>query len=223
MEEPEPPRFFHPERSLERGRRNLPHWEQESVVAFVTFRLSDSIPSERLASWENERRRWMVVRGKSGEGDLHDVLDQLDSNQRLEYLREFGRQFHSMLDDCHGGCCLKRSDCSEALALTLRHFDGQRYQLGEFVIMPNHVHLLVAPMPSHGLSGIVKSWKSFSAREINRLTGTTGQVWQRESFDHLVRDAGSLVKFERYIRSNPEKASLRPGEFLLGRGKMPQK
>lgn len=71
-------------------------------------------------------------------------------------------------------------------------------------------------MEEHGLSAILKSWKGFTAREINRLNGTSGQVWQHESFDHLVRHAGSLEAFVRYIEENPRKAKLLEGEFRLG-------
>lgn len=97
----------------------------------------------------------------------------------------------------------------------LLHFDGDRYDLIDYVIMPNHVHVLVSPKESHSMSSILHSWKRFTAREVNKLTGSSGQFWQHESFDHLVRGAGSLEGFIRYIRENPQKAKLKPGEFRL--------
>lgn len=220
MEEESRSRFFHPERPLERYRRNLPHWNQDGVATFVTFRLADSIPKERLAAWDGERRRWLVSHGRTTQGALHDVLSGLSPDERTEYLREFGRRFHSMLDDCHGSCSLRVESISGLVEQTLRHFDGIRYLLGAYAIMPNHVHVLVSPLPGFEIDSIVRSWKTFSAREINRLKDTRGQFWQRESFDHLVRDAASLRRFERYIENNPTKAQLRTGEFALGRGSM---
>jgi len=215
------PKFFNPERPIERHRRNLPHWSQERVVTFVTFRLADSIPRERLAEWEAERRRWLVERGKTTQGDLHEVLSRLSPDERIEYLRAFGRRFHALLDECSGSCCLRQSACARVVERVLRDFDGDRYLLGSYVIMPNHVHVLASPLEGFDMATIVRSWKTFSARELNRLLGIRGQVWQRESFDHLVRDGASLRGFERYIGENPVKAVLKEGEFVLGKGLMP--
>jgi putative transposase len=221
MEQSDVPNFFHPERSLDRSQRNLPHWDQEGVVTFVTFRLADSIPAPRMAEWEQQRRRWLAVNGQSGQGNLQDVLANLTPEKRTEYLREFGAQFHRLLDDSHGECLLRVPACSALVVSALLHFDARRYGLGEYVVMANHVHLMVTPMSGYPLTMILRSWKSYSARRINELLGREGQVWQKESFDHLVRDAPSLRRFERYIRENPTKARLSEGEYLAGRGSMP--
>lgn len=191
------------------------------MVVFVTFRLADSIPKERLAEWDEERRRWLVARGKITRPDLQETLAELTPEERVEYLRQFGRRFHAMLDECHGTCALRLPACGRMMEEVLLHFDGVRYLLGEYVVMPNHVHVLMAPLAGYGVNGIVRSWKAHSAVRINRLMGTKGQVWQRESFDHLVRDGASLRGFERYVIENPGKAALRNGEFWQGRGSMP--
>jgi REP element-mobilizing transposase RayT len=78
-----------------------------------------------------------------------------------------------------------------------------RYELGEFVVMPNHVHAIVAPTGGHQLAQILHSWKSFTAHQFNRVLDSSGHVWQKESFDHIVRSAQHLAKFEAYIRNNP--------------------
>jgi putative transposase len=208
--------FLDPELPIDRRQRNLPHWHQPEAVTFVTFRLADSIPAPALKQWVEDRRRWLSARGLSAEGDLASTLALLPEEQRKAYFREFGKRFHELLDAGHGSCVLKDPRCSGLVEDALKHFDGTRYHLGRYVVMPNHVHLLVAPMEEHGLSAILKSWKGFTAREINRLNGTSGQVWQHESFDHLVRHAGSLEAFGRYIEENPRKAKLREGEFQLG-------
>jgi len=210
------PVFFDPEQPTERRLRNLPHWHQPEAAVFVTFRLADAIPASAIARWAEERRRWLAARGFPAEGDLAATLTLLPDEQRRVYFREFGKRFHALLDAGHGSCVLRDPRCSKVVEGALTHFDGSRYQLGRYVVMPNHVHLLVSPFEGYGLSGILKSWKGFAAREINRLNGTSGQVWQHESFDHLVRHAGSLEAFERYIEENPRKAKLREGEFRLG-------
>jgi DNA polymerase-3 subunit alpha len=100
----------------------------------------------------------------------------------------------------------------------LRHFDGDRYLLGGYVIMPNHVHILVRPAMEHKLPDILQSWKSFTAKEANKLLGRTGEFWQPESFDHIVRSEQQLEKFSRYIEENPVKTGLPENEYRVGGG-----
>ncbi|HUI06774.1 MAG TPA: transposase [Verrucomicrobiae bacterium] len=82
--------------------------------------------------------------------------------------------------------------------------------------MPNHVHVLMTPLPGNEPSAILYSWKSYTANQINRLLGQSGPVWQRESFDHIVRNEEALLRFEQYIRDNPRSACLKEGEYVLG-------
>src|SRR5262249_4388399 len=100
-----------------------------------------------------------------------------------------------------------------------RFFDGERYALGAFVIMPTHVHVLVTPAPEHSLSSILQSWKAHSAKAVHAVMGRSGALWMDESFDHVVRSKEQLEHYERYIRENPAKAGLHEGEYRLGTGK----
>ena len=102
------------------------------------------------------------------------------------------------------------------LEASLRHGDGGDYRLGEFVFVPNHVHVMVHMLPGRELSEAVKAWKSVSSRRIGRRLGRTGTYWRDEYFDHAVRGDDSLLKFARYIRDNPRR--LAPGTFTLGKG-----
>jgi carbamoyl-phosphate synthase large subunit len=97
----------------------------------------------------------------------------------------------------------------------VRFFDGERYHLDAFVVMPNHVHALVQPTGNNSLNEILHSWKSFTANEINRVTRRCGEVWMNESYDHIVCDWEELLNWRRYIAGNPEKARLRDSEFVL--------
>ena len=103
-------------------------------------------------------------------------------------------------------------------ASTLRYFDGKHYTLGTYVVMPNHVHLLVQPLAPATLTSVVHSWKSYSAHELQREAGIKGRVWQEESFDRIVRSETELRKFHDYIVANPSTACLPAGTFLLGQG-----
>ena len=103
---------------------------------------------------------------------------------------------------------LREERASAIIADALKHFNGERYKLGAWVVMPNHVHAIITPLKGFDLSEILHSWKSYSAHEINRLLGRTGQLWQRESYDHIVRNERALFKIEEYIDQNPAKAGI---------------
>jgi REP element-mobilizing transposase RayT len=184
---------FDPHGSIGKLKGNLPHWRQEGVTYFVTFRLADSIPQERLAQWLAEREAWLA---------RHPA--PLSEKDRQEYGRLFPERIETWLDADHGSCVLARPDCRRIVEDTLRHFAGRRYLLDEFVVMPNHVHVLVTPLGERWLSGILHTWKSFTSHQVNRVTGRRGILWQKESFDHIVRNATSLEKFRQYIRDNPK-------------------
>jgi len=101
------------------------------------------------------------------------------------------------------------------VAESVSHFDGQRYRLVAFIIMPNHVHVLVGVDGRGMLRRNCRSWKQFSAKRINRELGRSGRLWQSESYDHLVRTPESLARFREYIEANPRKAGLAPDDYTL--------
>ncbi len=187
--------------------RYLPHWRQPGATYFVTFRLADSVPAEKLRQWETELKVW-----------LEKNPEPHTPAQREEYNQQFTERFHAWLDAGAGECLLARPEASKVIEDALRHFDGDRYALGSFVIMPNHVHVVVKPFGDHTLSDITHSWKSFAAHQINEVLAREGRLWQPESFDHLVRNGTQQEKFSAYIRENPVKARLSEGSFRLGAG-----
>jgi type I restriction enzyme R subunit len=138
----------------------------------------------------------------------------LTDQQQREFHRTFSEQYLALLDKGHGECLLRRRDLANLVARTLEHFDGQRYWLGDYVIMPNHVHLLVALIGATDIEKQCYSWKKFSAREINVALGRTGRFWQEESFDHLVRTPEHFERFRRYIAENGMAAGLGAAEYL---------
>jgi Rad3-related DNA helicase/REP element-mobilizing transposase RayT len=188
--------------------RHLPHWRQAGVTYFVTFRLADSIPQEKLRQWEREMEMWLVKNPEP-----HTV------EQKAEYHEKFTERFHQWLDAGMGECWLRRPEISAAVEEALRHFDGERYVLGHYVVMPNHVHAVVRPVQGHLLKEILHSWKSFTAHKLNEILGRKGQLRQDESFDCIVRNEAQLEKIAFYIRENPQKAGLKAGEFRLGTGR----
>ena len=182
---------------VEITRRNLPHWQQIGKTYFVTFRLADSIPSTKLSELESEREAWL----------RHHPEPWTDA-ERKEYYERFSAKIEEWLDAGSGSCVLREERASAIIADALKHFNGERYKLGAWVVMPNHVHAIITPLKGFDLSEILHSWKSYSAHEINRLLGRTGQLWQRESYDHIVRNERALFKIEEYIDQNPAKAGI---------------
>jgi putative transposase len=190
--------------------RNLPHWEQSCRSYFVTFRLCDSLPQAQLIALSEEKERWLKHHPKPW--SKSDVS---------EYEKNYFNKVEEWLNAGHGCCILKNPETSLIVENALRYFDNDRYVLDEFVIMPSHVHVIFKPLRHHILSQILHSWKSFTANEIKRICGKTGNLWMRENFDHIIRSWDHLTKFREYIRKNPEKAELRKDEYLLGKGKNP--
>lgn len=188
--------YFNPLTEIDIHQGNLPHWEQGSVWYFITFRLADALPASVVEEIKNERAHWKQT---------HD-LDNLSPEELAEYHRLFSERYENLLNAGSGSCVLRDPAISKIVEDALHYFEGQRYELDEYVIMPNHVHLLVKPMPGHRLVDILHSWKSFTANQINKYLGKTGQLWQHESYDHIVRHERAMEAIRRYIRENPKVA-----------------
>ena len=194
-----------------RFRLNLPHWQQADATYFVTFRLADSLPREAVQRWLDDRRVWLQARGLTSAEEVR----KLPESEQRRFSKHFIGRIERTLDECAGECVLRSPKIAQLVATALGFFHNQRYWLHRAVVMPNHVHALVTPAEGQRLDQIIHSWKSFTAKEINRLTGREGQVWQAESYDHIVRNEDSLRALGEYIVANPEKAKLRAGEYVL--------
>jgi carbamoylphosphate synthase large subunit/REP element-mobilizing transposase RayT len=199
-------RGMDPHGDTEITQRNLPHWQQEGATYFVTFRLADAVPSALLKEWKQELETW---------AKFHP--EPWDARTKHEYQGRFQEGRERWLDQGHGECLLKRPKIAAVVAEALQHFDRERYILDTWVIMPNHVHVLVQIQKGFALSDILHSWKSFTAKEINRIKGAKGALWQDENYDRIVRDFDELRRYRDYIGRNPEEAKLAPSEFLVRR------
>ena len=184
-------------------KRSLPHWQQAGATYFVTFWLVDSLPKEVFDRWREEMNLALRKAAKAADASESEKRDAAE-----KIAEEYREKLDRHLDESIGECWLRDPDVSAIVADALHHFDGGRYLLGSYVIMPNHVHVLVRPAMEHKLPDILQSWKSFSAKEANKVLGRTGEFWQAESFDHIVRDEQQLEKFGRYIEENPLKAGI---------------
>lgn len=160
----------------------LPHYDQPGIAQAVTFRLADSLPKSKRNEWEHLRQ-------------IVNVAERI-------------RQIERYLDQGAGSCLLRQPECADIVQSALLHFDGQRYRLISWCVMPNHVHVLLKTAAGHPLGKVIHSWKTFTAREINKLVQRVGPLWQEDYFDTFMRDDDHQWAEKDYIEGNPVKAGL---------------
>jgi REP element-mobilizing transposase RayT len=198
--------FYDPSRATRTNTSRLPHLDQPEAAYFLTFRLADAIPADALRAYLREREDWL------GTHPPRPWPPELEK----EFHRKFTGRFERWLDRGYGTCLLRDPADAGIVADTLKHFDGERYRLHAWVVMPNHVHVLASLMAGQKLADVLRSWKGFSSRQIHLRRGDSGTLWQKSYFDRIVRDEEHFAKCARYIRNNPAKAGLARGDYLLG-------
>lgn len=193
-----------------RDRGRLPHWEKESGTYFITFRLADSLPASVLEKILSER--------ESIERTAAQINRPIsaDEHKRLRVLST--KEVEGYLDRGLGNCVLGRPAIGNLVAQTLLHFDEKRYRIFAYCVMPNHVHAVARLFPSFSLPDVIHSWKSFSAKQANQILAAQGQFWQREYYDHLIRDEAEFERAVNYVAENPVKAGLKNWPWVYVRG-----
>jgi putative transposase len=188
----------------------LPHVKREGASYFVTFRLADSLPKKVLLQFEREKaERLRRLRDFTKRGEAI-------SDSEEDIARDFRRKIERYLDRGAGACHLHRPEIADLVANAMRHFHESRYLLDEWVVMPNHAHAILWPMPNHLLSDLLKSWKQFSSRRAKKILGMGEEpFWQPESYDHWIRSDEEKTRIARYIQNNPVTGGLcaRPEEW----------
>jgi REP element-mobilizing transposase RayT len=187
----------------------LPHWTKEGAWYAVTFRLWDSIPLHILKFWRAEKRN--ILRTAE---QMHRDLGEHEK-RRLAYLNS--EKIERYLDLGVGSCYMKENRIAKVVADSILHFEYQRYAIAAWCVMPNHVHVVFKPATGFELSAILHSWKSYSAKEANKLLRRQGSFWQPEPYDHLIRNRADFFHAVNYVLKNPIKAGLRKWKWV-GRG-----
>ena len=197
-------------------RRNLPHWQPLGVLFFITYRLAGTLPGSVISELEKERqslqalprnpkyseKQWRILNEKK----LFALWDKcLDKDLGVQWLAD--RRIATIVRE------------------NLYYHAGTKYSLWAYVIMPNHVHVLLKPdevwekrfeVDGSGrvqyergpLSAILHSLRGYTASEANKILGRKGKFWQGEAFDHWVRDNNEFERIIYYIEHNPVKAGL---------------
>lgn len=132
------------------------------------------------------------------------------------------RLLEAFLDTGCGECHLRDPRVATLVEGALLFFDGARYALHAWVVMPNHVHVLFTPANGWSLSDVVGSWKSFTSKEANKFLGRAGRFWQPDYFDRYVRNEQHFLRVVEYIEFNPVKAGLCewPTDWSLGSARL---
>jgi REP element-mobilizing transposase RayT len=208
-------------------RRNLPHWQPLGGAFFLTWRLYGSLPKEALDRLADEKSR------------LEQQPIRPDETPRDRALRHskglFALADKMLAGNISGPQWLKEEPIAQLVMNALFYHDANLYTLLAFVVMPNHVHVVLRPLEEKNgeqikpadskandapryipLHRITQSLKGYTAREANRQLGRTGQTfWQEESYDHWVRDEAELGRIITYVESDPVRSGLvtRPEEW----------
>ena len=199
-----------PESTLS-GKRGeyLPHWTYDKSTYHICFRLNDSMPGAVLESYKTERATILDNAQRHGR--------ELTDNEVIQLQRLFSSKVDEYLDKGSGNCYMKDEEIAEIVASTLNFFDNTRYYLHAWVVMPNHVHVIVEPFAGFELFKIIHSWKSFSANKINKLLGLQGKLWHSDAYNHIIRSQKAYDYLMEYVRSNPERAGLKGWKFKYKR------
>jgi len=159
----------------------LPHYDNPGTIQLVTFRLADAMPASLRHEWQA----------------IFKIKDERTQRTRLE----------EYIDRGHGECLLKHAAVATAVEEVFLRFDGERYRMAAWVVMPNHVHLLFE-LWQVPLGRLLQAWKGASANAANRVLGRQGRFWQAGYWDRYMRDEAHFRKAQRYIEANPVKARL---------------
>ena len=185
------PAFFCRFAKTETTRANLPHWDQSGVTCFATFRLADALPEGKLEELRVNRAAWLA---------RHP--EPWDDATIVEYRTQFDGRVQAWLDAGSGSCILQEPSARQIVERVILKYDRVRYVLYAFVVMPNHVHVLFRTLAENTIPSVLQQWKSVSAHLLNHARGTQGVVWQKESWDTLIRNKQHFDSIVQYIKGN---------------------
>ena len=197
---PEPPpgfRGLQPDKPIRFYTRHLPHWRQEGATYFVTFRLNDALPPAELHALKELRENWERTHPHPRtEKDWED------------YARIVTQRAENSLDKGYGACHFQHTATAMLFEKALRHYEETQCIVPCRTVMPNHAHAIMKPLPGFELEDALGRMKGYVARQINLRNGTSGDLWEQESYDRIIRDVEHLSRVIQYIGNNGKTAGL---------------
>ena len=163
---PTPPGFrgWRPDLPITMYRRNLPHWRQAGATYFVTFRTADALPGSKLQELRLWKEQWINTNGEKGDWEA--------------FCKGYMALADQFLDEGCGECIFQYMAPASLLGEILLHFQGERYRVFAYVVMPNHCHVAIQPFGDWELDQLLESWKGYASRKVNQVLGRKGKLWQ---------------------------------------------
>ena len=169
---------------------HVPHWTKGGAIYHISFRLADSVPVAKRQEWE-ECRKQFAEKKRTGMVLTDDEIRQ------MKYL--YSANVEAYLDSGYGACILRNDGAFAVVRETLLHDNGTRYRIHAFGVMPNHVHVIVEFFDSTMMAKVLQQWKSVSAHRLNRILHRKGDVWQIDSYNHIIRTAEEYAYQMNYV------------------------
>ncbi|MCC8175869.1 MAG: transposase [Bacteroidales bacterium] len=177
--------------------RKIPHWHQPDKLQFVTFRLGDSLPQPILRELKEQKQRWM-----------EDNPEPWTPDQMREYHNHFTQKVDRWLDQGYGACYLGRKEVANYFVTKMLEFHSREWCVWAYVVMPNHVHLLLQAINGENLRASLGRFLNITSHEINKMVERKGTLWQREPFDRIVRNEGHYINVLRYMGKNVDQGGV---------------
>lgn len=171
----------------------LPHLDQAEKMISINFRLADSLPQKVLSEIEAAKNQF-----------LSKFPEPWTAEIQRKYYEEVGCVEEKYLENGYGKCWLKYPEIREIIINSLEFYRGERYEIIGYVIMPNHVHLLIMPANGYELKKIMRDLLHFTAFSINKKVGNKGKLWFSDYFDRTIRSQKHYVFYVEYMRNNPQ-------------------
>jgi len=187
-------------------KRNLPHFQPENGIFFITVRLANSLSKHVIENLKNKKQ------------EFEQILKNSKKDDKLIVIREFHKQYFNNFDNLldkndQNKKWLLNLDIRQIIISNLMYWNNTEYKLIVYCIMPNHIHFIIQPLRQssgiyESLTKIMFSFKSYTANKCNNVLDRKGQFWQHESYDHYIRNIEELNFYVDYILKNPVKAGL---------------
>jgi REP element-mobilizing transposase RayT len=186
--------------------RNLPHLFDIHKPVFITFRLKFTLLQSIIDELTQRKIEWQ---------NAYDALD--DKEKAAELKKKDAKYFHwfdvLIAKSKETPIYLSNPVIAAFVSEALHYHDNERYELIAYCVIPNHVHVIIFPLLNpdgdiYPISRITYSWKRYSANKINKYLDKKGNLWQAESYDHLIQDEEEFYRVIEYVIDNPVQAGL---------------
>lgn len=185
--------FLEKRKHIEIWGRKLPHWFQENKTMFVTFRLADSLPKNKVEEFLADRANMLKEEKRTAGNNTRKAYDIM-MMRKMEY----------RLNNGYGNCILRREDVRNVLVEALYYYNNKEYLLHTFVVMPNHVHILLSSLTNKPINNIIGKVKGFTTFQLRKSLGINEDIWQKGIFDRILRNWDEFEKYVDYIANNPK-------------------